>query len=79
MNHVTVCAHFDGEQIRLDEPITIPRNASLLVTILHESDAEETQAWYGLSLAGLARAYGDEEPEYTDADLKMVNPDYNGR
>lgn len=30
---------------------------------------EEREAWTNLGLEGLARAYGDDEPEYTLADI----------
>jgi hypothetical protein len=78
MSHITIPAHYDGERIQLDEPIAIPRNASLLVTILKDDKDEERDDWYQLSLAGLARAYGNDEPEYSDADIKVMNPDYDG-
>ncbi len=43
----------------------------------YESDQESTEreTWYRLSMQSLARAYGDEEPEYTADMLKWVNPD----
>lgn len=58
-------AHYDGEHIVLDEPIELPANARLLVTIIPESSPDaERQQWYALSKAGLARAYSDDEPDY---------------
>jgi hypothetical protein len=33
---------------------------------------EERKEWQALGLAQLAKAYGDDEPEYTEADLKPV-------
>jgi hypothetical protein len=65
-------AHFDGMQILLDEPFDLPKDAPLLVTILPVGDpldAERT-AWYELGKQSLARAYGDDEPEYTLEDVK---------
>lgn len=44
-----------------------------------EQASMEREAWYGLSLQMLARAYGDDEPEYTADMLKWVNPDYEGK
>lgn len=35
--------------------------------------------WQYTAAQNLARAYGDEEPTYTIADLKRPNPDYAGR
>jgi hypothetical protein len=65
MKTITLTAHFDGENIQLDEPFALPADARLLVTILPESlpDADR-MAWYALSKAGLARAYSDDEPDY---------------
>jgi hypothetical protein len=71
MPSVSLKAHFDGETIRLDEPYTLPKNAQLLITVLPSGDGEdERTAWYALSSQGLARAYSDDEPEYTEADLE---------
>jgi hypothetical protein len=78
MSEVVIPAHFDGERIQLDEPVNLPVNAKLLVTVLDDED-EESADWFRLSLAGLARAYGEDEPEYTDTDIKVMNPDYDGR
>ena len=41
-----------------------------------EQESEEREAWYGLSMQMLARAYGEDEPEYTTDMLKWTNPDY---
>ena len=75
MISVTLRAHYDGEHIVLDEPFEIPVNAPLTVTVLapaaSEHDRERERAsWAALSAWNLARAYGDDEPEYTVADLR---------
>ena len=46
----------------------------------YESDHEATERedWHRLSMEMLARAYGEDEPEYTTEMLKWVNPDYEG-
>ncbi len=65
MKTVTLTAHFNGDNIQLDEPFALPADARLLVTILPESLPDtERQQWYALSKAGLARAYSDDEPDY---------------
>jgi hypothetical protein len=70
MPTVTLKAHYDGRTIRLDEPFELAPNARLLVTVL-ESGAEEVLAdWANLSAEGLARAFGDDEPEYGRDDLR---------
>ena len=47
----------------------------------YESDQEsmEREIWYYLSMQTLARAYGEDEPEYTADMLKWMNPDYEGK
>jgi hypothetical protein len=57
-------AHYDGEHIVLDEPVQLP----LVVTI--STDDSERYEWAALGLQSLARAYGNDEPDYTIADLK---------
>ncbi len=61
-------AHYDGEHIVLDEPFELPANAALMVTVF-SPDAERSQ-WAALGARSLARAYGEDEPDYTAADLK---------
>ena len=60
----TLHAHFDGNQIQLDEPFELAPNTELLITVLPTASDEENEDWAMLSLEGLARAYGDDEPEY---------------
>jgi len=67
MSVVTLKAHYDGKQVCLDEPYPLQLNSQLLVTVLPGDFAEdERQAWLAASQAGLARAYGDNEPDYSD-------------
>ena len=61
-------AHYDGEHIVLDEPFELAPNAALVVTVV-EADAERA-GWTALGAQRLARAYGEDEPEYTMADLR---------
>jgi hypothetical protein len=70
MDAITLKAHFDGQHILLDEPFDLPTNAPLIVTVLPAELEAERAAWNQAAAAGLARAYGDEEPEYSVADLK---------
>lgn len=73
MATLTLKAHFDGQQIRLDEPFDLPKDAELLVTILPADAAldAERQLWYELGQQNLARCYGNDEPEYSVADCKQ--------
>ena len=76
---MTIPAHFDGQQIRLDEPVQLSINAKLLVTVLPESAADdEAVAWERLALQGLAGAYGVDESAYSLSLIKELNPDYAG-
>lgn len=70
MPSVTLKAHYDGERIQLDEPFDLPRNALLLVTVLSPVGNGDRVAWLAASSAALARAFGDNEPEYTQADIR---------
>jgi hypothetical protein len=63
MPRITLNAHFDGQQITLDEPFEIPSNARLLVTILETPDLERDD-WIAFSGRNLAGVYSDDEPEY---------------
>ena len=75
MPSITLNAHFDGQQITLDEPFEIPSNARLLVTVLETPDLERGD-WAALSAEHLARAYAEDEPEYPLSALKERNPAY---
>ena len=77
METITLPAHFDGEQIRLDVPFELQPNTKLIVTVLPQQEAEHTD-WLALSSQGLERAYGEQEPDYESALIKQANPDYEG-
>jgi hypothetical protein len=68
MPKVALPAHYDGDQIRLDEPFRLPKDARLLVVLM--SEPTEGEAWAGLSMAALARAYANDEPEYSTSDVR---------
>jgi hypothetical protein len=70
MPSVTLKAHFDGSQIRLDEPFEIPANSPLMVTVLPLSNSQMDRDSQAIARQSLARAYGDEEPDYSDADVR---------
>ena len=78
MQIVTLQAHFDGEQILLDEPYDLAPNTKLVISVI-QMDDEELQDWTRFSLANLERAYGDDEPEYSLDLIKEANPKYEGR
>lgn len=63
MKTVSVSAHFDGEYIRLDEPLALEPNTRLIVTVLPGEDTER-EDWALLSQEGLEHAYGKDEEDY---------------
>ena len=68
MPKVALPAHYDGKQIQLDEPYRLPKDARLLVVLM--SEPTDHEAWTGLSKSGLARAYANDEPEYSADDVR---------
>ena len=80
MNSVILPAHFDGQQIVLDEPYLLEPNTALSVTVLSEPVGDEERAeWARLGRQNLAAAYGDDELEYTVEMVKELNPEYKER
>ena len=79
MKTVTLSAVFDGEHIRLEEPYAIPPHARLLVTVLPPEAGGERPALLQLAAEGLARAYGEAEPDYSQCFVEEPNPRYEGR
>jgi hypothetical protein len=69
MKTVALTVHFDGEKVQFDEPCQIDANARLMVVVLPPDD--ERLAWSRFSAGQLAKAYGNNEPEYTAADLRQ--------
>ena len=48
-----------------------PPNTPLMVTVLAPTDTDgAAAAWPGIAREALARAFADEEPDYTTADLR---------
>jgi len=70
MSPMTLKAHYNGERIVLDEPCALPANTPLMVTVLTPELEEERREWAHMAAVGLARAYSDNEPEYTLDDIK---------
>ena len=67
---VSLRAHYDGERIRLDEPFDLPPDVPLLVTVLVTEADNDRDAWIAAGRQALARAYGNDEPEYTLTDIR---------
>lgn len=43
---------------------------------MSKDSSEEREDWVRLSLQNLARAYGDDEPEYSRDQIKEANTEY---
>jgi hypothetical protein len=69
MSAINLRAHFDGTVIRLDEPFDLAPNAQLIVTVLPNSSENDRAEWADVAADGLARVYGNDEPEYSAADI----------
>ena len=68
----TVEAIYENGKLTLTQALPLPERTPVTVTIKTGepgSDAERA-AWLKLSEIGLARAYGDDEPEYNVGDVK---------
>jgi hypothetical protein len=76
MKKVALKAHFDGEQIRLDEPFDLAPNTPLTVIVGGAESDSGRREWLLLSSQGLEAAYGEDEPEYPLSMIKEPNPDY---
>lgn len=70
MPSVTLKAHFDGRRIRLDEPFEIPANSPLIVPVLPVANSPIDRDSQAIARKALARAYGDDEPDYSEADVR---------
>lgn len=79
MPSITLRAHFNGEQVVLDEPFELEPNVKLLITVLPLEENNERDDWITLSAKRLETACGDDEPEYTISNVKKANPEYDGR
>ena len=71
MPAVTLKAHFNGKQIVLDEPFELPPDSPLMVTVLSKDDSTEDAQWHRLAAGALSRACGEDEPDYSAADVKL--------
>lgn len=77
MPEITLFAHFDGKQIRLDEPYKLEPNTRLIVTVLSDNKvSDEREAWLYISQQGLENAYDENEPEYRLDMIRRPNPEY---
>jgi hypothetical protein len=73
----TLRAHFDGEQICLDDPFPMQPGTSLTVTVWQKEPTDEEETFDFLSGSVLADASA-KEPDYSLELIKEPNPDYEG-
>ena len=72
MSVITLKAHYDGKQVCLDEPIDLAPNTPVLVTFPQpDAQGADRAEWFALAKAAFARAYGDDEPDYSHCIGKM--------
>ncbi len=70
MASVILKAQYDGKHIVLDEPFDLPPNVPFLISIFGQ-DADQA-AWTALGVSCLSRAYSEDEPDYSDANLRHL-------
>ena len=76
MNAVALKAHYDGKQICLDEPYPLQPNSKLVVLVVRElSNDDDREELHEMGRQSLARAYGDDEPDYSDRLGKKLPPE----
>ena len=71
MQGIAITAHYDGNHIQLDEPFPLTPQSRIIVTVLPETESFEAWRadWFRFAAQNLAHAYGENEPEYSEADL----------
>ncbi len=80
MDAVTLRAHFDGQNICLDEPFDLEPDTELIVMVLPKRSRDPEQMdWTRFSQQNLASAYADDEDDYSLDDIKEPNSEYEGR
>ena len=70
MTALILKAHFDGKTITLDEPCDLQPGTPVTVTVIPTKAELEKTEWTQAAAQGLARAYSEDEPEYTTKDIK---------
>ena len=67
----------DSTHLELAEPISVHHGEPVVVSVSESCDeGSEREEWLALSIEGLGRVYGDDEPDYSSALVKEANPDY---
>lgn len=67
----------DSTHLELSKPIEGPTGRTVLISLAEPlGEDSDRQVWLEASATFLASAYSDDEPDYTVADLKEINPEY---
>lgn len=79
MASVTLRAHFNGNQVVIDEPAELKPDTKLLITVLPDTEGDRSSEWFQMAETSFDTAFGDDEPEYGPENLVKANPKYDGR
>jgi len=74
MKTITLSARYDGKHIVLEEPHALEPGTPLLVTVLPPTDAAFVGDFHLMAESGLAKAYSQDEPDYSDSMIAEPNP-----
>lgn len=75
---LAIKADCDGRRIVLPPQGNYP--AGPVIVIFERADSDnEPKDWRQLSVAGLARAYGEDEPDYSLKLVRETNPEYGNQ
>ena len=67
MSVVTLKGHYDGKHVCLDEPGDLAPNTPVFVVVPQpDADDKERAEWFAFSKAAFAKAYSDDEPDYSN-------------
>jgi hypothetical protein len=66
---------FEGKTVEQIEEM-VEHEYGIKMQLEQREPDEEREEWLKLSLQGLSKAYGNNEPEYTEADVKEPNAAY---
>lgn len=67
----------DAHHLKLSRRLTLPPGSKIFITITPPEDqAIECRAWSSLAAQQLERAYGDQEPDYSQNLIKQRNLEF---
>lgn len=75
---LAIKADCDGRRVVLPPEGNFPAGPVIVIFEVTDSD-KEREDWQQLSVAGLARAYGENEPDYSLKLIRETNPEYGNQ